>query len=1084
MTDSKYSIMKHIASRSLLTVIIIGALAVSCSKDTQNEYAGNGGNSVLQISDLDVHPLGDEFTFSYMSGSDWYIIVDPSDAEWISYQKIGDKNAAQVRIGVEPCLDWPSEYRQAEVVFMSNGRKLDSFNVTQHKLVLDVYEDHSVLDWRKETDRGVIKVKSNVMWDMKLDDDKNFKGFEVADSCGTLEFNVPRTQELTFSSKDYNFGENPHAATLVITPRKGTTTFAEYKKEVTVVQNNLIFNIYDQTGRQELTSTSTYLHGFSEFGAENQNNYASELIGRNEVYSKTIMVKLEAPYSWTCDLGALSSDVLSVVQGESTSKKEKGRDVNVSLVTITWNKANNSRTTTSSVLNFRLKDVDNVSETQKQISVSQDGYLMDVDGSYSINEVFENIGGSTEMKLNTSGPWEIAGNIPQWMTITPQSGFGQETITVKVDKQNLDFSLKEYAKDAISIRSLLDNGLSVPLNLKQKAFRFDVKFSSGKDSEMVSRMDTDERTIKVTSDGPWTLEMDSPADGDWLLFPGIETIKENGKVTFVGEACENRSIAVCAQEYKTLSTSSSDDRSKSLKFSSNLHVDNGLGNSGNHVKNLKFTQESLRTDVFKHEGSTDKYVLPSKFIAYSKDDIKTDFYVKCSAPWEIKVVDPDHSYQAVDWVRFSKQSGDGKYETISMIVDKNKTKEIRKADFTLSVTVDGQSKTALSGSFVQDAFKFRVNAENVPSMFSAWNEKTATVSVDITDGASFTVDAQDKTWIEIKSSGKNAFTIKPQHNWSLDQTRKTVVNVISDFTQEAYPITIQQDKYVFAVSPSSQTVNFDELAANAQSHKVEVQCSGEWSITKPDWIKVTDGINEISGGKGNKSIYLTAKTDNPSTKSRSYSVRIDTGTHTQTLKGSQNAYIWNVTYMTPIPAELDPLEQSYNLTVQSSGEWMSTFNKGGDFATLSPSNGLNSKISPTPVTLKVSPNYSMKERDIDLTINSTAWDSANAGSDLFEKLNVKQKAYQFSADKSSVELDAAKGSKQTVAVTCTGSKLSVDTGAGKDWLKATVDGKDIVLETLTENDGKARETVVTVTSEHSQGHSDLKVEIKVIQKGK
>ena len=98
--------MKHIASRSLMTVIIIGALAVSCSKDTQNEYAGNGGNSVLQISDLDVHPLGDELTFSYMSGSDWHIIVNPSDAEWISYQKTGDKNAAKVRIGVEPCLDW------------------------------------------------------------------------------------------------------------------------------------------------------------------------------------------------------------------------------------------------------------------------------------------------------------------------------------------------------------------------------------------------------------------------------------------------------------------------------------------------------------------------------------------------------------------------------------------------------------------------------------------------------------------------------------------------------------------------------------------------------------------------------------------------------------------------------------------------------------------------------------------------------------------------------------------------------------------------------------------------------------------
>jgi hypothetical protein len=426
-----------------MTVIIIGALAVSCSKDTQNEYAGNGGNSVLQITDLDVHPLGDELTFSYMSGSDWHIIVNPSDAEWISYQKTGDKNAAKVRIGVEPCLEWPSEYRQAEVVFMSGGRKLDSFKVTQHKLVLDVYAYHSVLDWRKETDRGVIEVKSNVMWDKELDDDnKNFKGFEVADSCGTLEFNVPRTQQLTFSSKDYNFGENPHAATLVITPRKGTTTFAKYKKEVKVVQNNLIFKIYDQTGRQELTSTSTYLHGFSEFGAENQNNYASQLIDRNEVYSKTIMVKLEAPYSWECDLGTLSSDVLSVVQGESTSKKEKERDVNVSHVTLTWNKANNSRNTTSYDLNFRLKDVDNVSETQKKISVSQDGYVMDVDGSYSINEVFENNGGSTELKLNTSGPWEIAGNIPQWMTITPQYGFGQETITVNVDKQNLYFSLK------------------------------------------------------------------------------------------------------------------------------------------------------------------------------------------------------------------------------------------------------------------------------------------------------------------------------------------------------------------------------------------------------------------------------------------------------------------------------------------------------------------------------------------------------------------------------------------------------------------------------------------------------------------
>ena len=1077
--------MKHIASRSLMTVIIIGALAVSCSKDTQNEYAGNGGNSVLQISDLDVHPLGDKLTFSYMSGSDWYIIVNPSDAEWISYQKTGDKNAAKVCIDVEPCVEWPSEYRQAEVVFMSGGRKLDSFKVTQHKLVLDVYEDHSVLDWRKEADRGVIMVTSNVMWDKKLDDDKNFKGFEVADSCGTLEFNVPRTQQLTFSSKDYNFGENPHAATLVITPKKGTTTFAEYQKEVEIVQNNLIFNIYDQTGRQELTSTSTYLHGFSEFGAENQNNYASELIGRNEVYSKTIMVKLEAPYSWTCDLGTLSSDVLSVVQGESTSKKEKERDVNVSLVTITWNKANNSRTTTSSVLNFRLKDVDNVSETQKQISVSQDGYVMDVDGSYSINEVFENKGGSTKLKLNTSGPWEIAGNIPQWMTITPKYGFGQETITVNVDKQNLDFSLKEYAKDAISIRSLLGNGLSVPLNLKQEAFRFDVKFSSGKDSEMVSRMDTDERTIKVTSDGPWTLEMDSPADGEWLLFPGIETIKEDGKVKFVGEACENRSIAVCAQEYKTLSTSSSDDRAKSLKFSSNLHVDNGWGSSGNHIRNLKFTQESLRTDVLKSEGSTEKYVLPSKFVAYSNNDIKTDFYVKCSAPWEIKVVDPDNGSQAVDWVRFTQKYGDGRYETVSMTVDKNKAKKSRKAKFTLSVKVDGQSIDALSGSFVQDAFKFSVDARDVPASFSAWNEKTAAVSVEITDGATFTIDPENSSnWIDIKSSGKNAFTIKPQHNWSLDQTRQTVVNVISDFTQEAYPITIKQDKYEFSVEPSSQTVSFDEIAASAQPQKVDIKCSGEWSITKPDWIKVTDGINEISKGKGNKSIYLTAKTDNPSTNSRSYSVDISSVGHTKTLKGSQNAYTWKVTGMESIPSELNPLENKYNLTVQSSGEWMSTFNKGGDFATLSPSGGSNSKIAPTSATLTISPNYSKQERYVELTINSKAWVSGNSSSDLFKKLNVKQKGYAFSADKTSVELDAAKGSKQTVAVTCTGSELSVDTGAGKDWLKATVDGKNIVLETLSANDGKEREAVVTVTSEHSQGHSDLKVEIKVIQKGK
>ena len=398
--------------------------------------------------------------------------------------------------------------------------------------------------------------------------------------------------------------------------------------------------------------------------------------------------------------------------------------------------------------------------------------------------------------------------------------------------------------------------------------------------------------------------------------------------------------------------------------------------------------------------------------------------------------------------------------------------------------VDGQSKTVLTSSFVQDAFKFSVNASDVPASFSAWNEKTATVSVDITDGASFRVDPQDKTWIEINSDGKSSITIKPNNNTSLDQTRKTVVNVIYDFSEESYPITIQQDKYVFAVSPSSQTVNFDELAANAQSHKVEVQCSGEWSITKPDWIKVTDGINEISKGKGNKSIYLTAKTDNPSTNSRSYSVDISSVGHTKTIKGSQNAYTWKVTGMESIPSELDPLENKYNLTVQSSGEWMSTFNKGGDFATLSPSSGSNSKIAPTSATLTISPNYSKQERYVELTINSKAWVSGNSSSDLFKKLNVKQKGYAFSADKTSVELDAAKGSKQTVAVTCTGTKLSVDTGAGKDWLKATVDGKNIVLETLSANDGKEREAVVTVTSEHSQGHSDLKVEMKVIQKGK
>ena len=1098
--------MKQIVLKSVLAVVFCSFVAVSCTKDKQDQYQ-DGNMTYLPISDIEVHPLGDVISVSYTSEGSWEAVITSDETGWISLDKSGSAGTTYMEITVDPCLDHD---RTATISFVRGELVLDSFVIVQNKAVIDVTDNklEYILKWDKSASEREIVVTSNIQWKVSLDNTTNFSfTSDLSGIQGAIldEFETKRIP-LGFKALSNNLNRSEKRyAEITIKPVKldaddKLIEFAEndpvnsLTKTIRISQDFLIFAVEDNNGN-EITSSSSYLKDFSELGNYCRENYYSETSELPETdFVRDFKVTLEEGYRWKDNLADLEREgYVSVSRYEHNPQTNADdaarRDVQTD-ITLTWEKPNQSTAPLNKDIRFWIVDESGkeIDGAEIVIPISQKAYELDFTydsftNVSSYDKAVANPGETVRFRLNTNGPWNLTGKIPDWMQVSPQTGFGDTEITVAVPEQNLEFNPKSYSDGALAISSPL-NELNMPVNVQQKAFRFNVDYKDTTPEIGISRMDTKSYELVVTSDGPWSLELeDVKSTGSWLAVYNIKAVEENGKVKYYGEACENLSVSVAATEYNTTSTSPADDRSKMLKFRSTLHSEDDWGTEGNHIRKLPFIQQSLRTQILDSNRENDFTVTPS-FAAYKTSGMKETFYVNCSAPWKLSATSGN---RAVDWVYFEDSDGnvitggDGKeYMPVTMVVETNTANSDRSAAIKVTVTVGSSSKEISLGSLIQDKFVFDITYDQI-SEFEALNTASVSINVASTPEAGWTLSCDEWLKPDTKAgNGSKSVTLTPEYNSDGSRTGKVkITSSVSGVTKE---VSFRQAAYEFDNSNVTLT-QFDELLSKATSQNVKVKCTGEWIIDNiPSWMKVTLNGNAIAGGKGDQTLSFTTAETNPLLDKREATIYIKSkdfpDKHSKAVKVSQNKYTWTVTGMDKDILQEELYDGTSKIGVTSSGDWVAEIESDySGFVSVSPDKGTGNKTKVTTATLQFTANYTKEVRKAKLTVRSKDYNNAD-GKNLVKSINIEQKAYVFNAPVENITFESAASSKTIEGFECSGEfKISTL----PDWLEVSIKSGKLTVSAK-ENTDKERSHSVTIESEHISKNADLKAVFTVTQK--
>lgn len=881
MTDSKNYNMKHIGQKSLLALALIGIFVASCSKESQNQFGDNNNMTYLPISDIEVHPLGDDIAVSYTSESEWTVATD---VNWIEITPSkGKPGTTALKIVVDPNI---SNDREAKIKFKLGGVVVDNFTITQDKAVLKVSVDNLDFGWKKSEQN--FKVESNIQWKIQLNDEKKFEvvSHKLDEAIGKLT-DQPEEDSVEIWSAENNLSENENKSEIKIVPYKSekggklsSDIASKLSRTINISQDYLIFLINDS--RENLN-----LDNFSELG----NNYVQgdgcDFVNANDhVCNREFTILSEMDWDYNVDTleavgGRLEAD------GEGKDTIMGGRNVKLQKMVLYMDEPNPTREERSFDLKIWAKEDQTASRTVK---VTQKAYKLDLDDKIV---AYANEGGTDTINIETTGPWKIKEK-SSWLSVSPAEGVGDTQVIIAAPR-NLD--TKTDLKGVVKFTTPIVPEIESDLSVKQARFEFTV--NEDKSLHNLSRLDTGRHEIKIKSSGPWELSLIGETEEVWLEIPGLQL--ENGKY-YCDHGCDTTIYIKATGVNPNLE----EDRTMNIKVQSTLHRDSGEDLNCN----FDVVQERFRFDIQKSLSDLTEFN-PSSFAAYKDRENTQKFYLKCSAKWKISSDE--------DWLTFDQMSGNGEYCDVKMIASTNKdTSRVRTAKVIISADVDddgvyGDKERVIE--VTQDKFEFNVKSP-LEYNFGPWHADAVTINVNSTDEAKWTISSEDEVEISLKEGfGSGPFFFKPNDNGDLTKGRSGKVIVKSEVLDCSHVISYTQEKYEFDLS-SDELPAFDELSKSYKNTPKEVQvtCSGKWSVEAPDWIDVD------SSGTGNKTLSFQTE-DNVSTTGRAAIVKIKSTvgefTHEKELTIKQEAYDFNVPVDT-VTFEAQGGERVFN--VSCSGE--------------------------------------------------------------------------------------------------------------------------------------------------------------------
>lgn len=1023
---------------------------VSCS-DSHLQNAADP--TVLPIEDVTVHPLGDEFTVAYTAKHPWKILLSGVESNWLTASVVkGDIGTTSITFKVNPNI--VDGDRSCNISFCnSNSNKvLDSFCVSQEMVVLSTDVSSHNFGWQKSSDNGsLLSITSNIEWALTLNDDVNFS----VDYDGQDQGGAVGNRNVKVKANNNNFATSTSHATIIINPVKrdnkgnvvslGDAMKNQIRKVIDLSQDNLIFLVNDNHSEVELEN-------FSELGEDYVQS--GDVNAADHVTKQTLVVTTEVK-DWNIDYKGIA-DRLNDWGIEITKLSETpseyltqtyGREIIETELEVTVRKPNPTRAERNGSFDFYLLAA-NGDKVARPIYLNQNPYIFDFTCNGS--PAFENISGECTLEINTTGSWYIKEDeVPAWLKVSQFSGVGNASVKVTAENQNLNF---DDIRFGLVIYSDL-NDLTLTETISQNRFVFMVEGASQFD-DFLSRLDVSDHIIYVTSSGPWTLELTSSAvdDGkDWL---DVDVIK--------GEAGERIPVVIKASSSNPDKTKY---RGKNIAITSNLHEDGGKWpDKGQCVFDVI-------QDMFRFEFSKNGEVVSGEnFAAYDKNGVNTSVIrLRCSAPWRITEVP--------EWIKLSEYEGLGDvYPDIRFEVNNNtgytysqnrQAKIIVRSD----PYENGSYSDIMEFTITQDKFVFNVNTSNSLYSVEPLNEIEYNVWVEVTEGATWTVSAED--WLGVSGqttrTGSGLLSFKPKYNGKLE-TQSGSVKIVCDplGVVSETNLYVVQEPYVFDNMPVTLS-KFEEV--NPSPATVSITCLGPWVVQdKPDWIYLSQ-----TSGTGNTIIGVTAYPNPGPERNAIFYINSTVGgvDHTKMIVVSQNDLVWE---MEPEQTSLtfDVLGSvTETVKIKSSSSWTATATES--FVKLAPDRADGDRFLSSQVKISVEPNYTLSERKARVIINNDI--IANKK----HEISIVQPKYDFVVGGSDYNFEVDGGSTE-IPYSSTG-KLTVN--CSESWLTCTVSNDKVTFTAQANKTDAVRTAKVIITTEHySSVNTELYKEITFTQKAK
>ena len=1079
--------MKTIVLKPVLALLTACAVFSACSNDKQDVYnnADNGITYLPLPEEMHIHPLGDVINVSYTSDEDWKVRFSDSSQDWVSMTGSGRAGTSKLSISVSPNVQSDND-RDLTISFCSTDGKVvyDEFTIFQNVAILEVNQESFDLGWKKPEDNKAFTVTSNIQWRMTLDNASQFAEDteKVGKLCGTLDTEFELSDEaVEFTPVENNLDPEDRTAVFTIKPVKldndgnevqlTDTDLVKLTKQVSVSQDYLLFLL--NGGRYDIT-----LSGFSELGKDYVDANSESINPEEHDFEKTFSITSEEEVAF--DQAALAAIGGELVEGNHTEVElPDGRTGIKTEYTLYMTQPNPK---TDEDLDYALKFwAKEDQDAFRTVNVKQKPYVFDLQTEDDLSSYINQGGEVKKLTVNTTGPWKLDTEKEQWeewLSIEPTSGIGTTELTVTSNGRNLKF---DDLKQVLQFSSELHGGaIAESVEAKQAAFEFEVTEDDA--LYALSRVDTDPYDMRVVSSGPWKLEItdESQSGNDWL---GMSVLKD-GETEYTCDSQESSDTPIIVNA-KTKNPYEDKDRIVKVTVYSTLHVDGDWG--GKNIKTFEVKQEKFNFKVQNSVADETKFD-KTNFAAYKSNSNSVNFYLKCSAKWQIDT-------GGATWLSFDHTSGDGRYLTLTMTADTNTGDAQRPATVKIKADVDEDGQyddREETITVTQDGFVFDVDY-NAFGTFGALNKTYIPVKITTTAEAGWTITCDD--WIgankKTGSSTTTDLTFTPKDNPNRSPRNDSAV-IRSNVTGESFTIPFSQEAYVFDDKAVTTLSTFDELVSKAKTQNVTVSCTdgGGWTIEKPSWIKVTSGTSttDMTKGTGSTTLKLTVDENHLSTASdRTDYVKIksDIGGYEKKVTVKQRKYTWDVLGMGDL--ELDPDEdESMMITVTSSGKWTAAFDTNGssDFVTITPASGDGNRAAAV-ATLKVLENFTPDKRETELTIAS---EHSVSASNLSKTMKITQGGYIYKVEVEDMNFDAKDGQQVVRNLQCSG-KLKVSKPTGASWItKAEISSSGVLTIGVAENkETKERSEEITIQSEHYKSNDthrkNYQTKFKVTQAG-